>query len=121
MAFSVTDQGVNPGDVVYYDPKFRTIIETHLSILRRPGMSGEQIIEPSLIHQFEGDFYGLLTHLGVRPSLWWIYLRVNGMESPNQFGGQLHDPYREHYRFTLKLPPDEFITNLRTLFLTTQT
>lgn len=120
MAFSVTTQARKAGDTVYYDPRFRTVIETHLPLLRTHPNTQRQAITPDVIHQFEGDFYGLLIQNGIPMHLHWIYLRVNYMNSPNQFGAQLRDPYRDRYEFTLLIPPEDTISELRKLFLTTQ-
>lgn len=120
MAFAIASQAKDPGDSVYYDPRFRTVIETHLSILRQAPSTQQQPITADMIHRHEGDFYGLLMELGISLQFHWIYLRVNGLESPNQFGAQLRDPYRDHYAFTLIIPSTDAMNELRSLFLTTQ-
>jgi hypothetical protein len=120
MVFSVHALAGDPGDTVYYEPGFRTVIETHLTLLRNHPATQRSAISPDKLHQYEGDFYGLLGELGVGMELHWIYLRVNGMESPNQFGRQLRDPYIKEQRFQLRRPPTEMISDLRTLYLTTR-
>ncbi len=120
MAFALSNQAKDPGDSVYYDPRFRTVIETHLPILRTAPSTQRQRISPDMIHRYEGDFYGLLIELGVSFQFHWIFMRVNGLESPNQFGAQLRDPYRDRYEFTLLAPATEALGELRSLFLTTQ-
>lgn len=120
MAFAVASQAKDPGDPVYYDPRFRTVIESHLTILRNSPTTQRQRISPDTIHRFEGDFYGLLIEMGVSFQFHWIFMRVNNLESPNQFGAQLRDPYRDRYEFTLLTPSTEAMNDLRSLFLTTQ-
>lgn len=116
MAFSIVDLRKSSGDPIMYESGFRTVIESHLNILRNSPLLQVETIEGHLIHQFEGDFYGLLSHLNVPVDQHWLYMRVNGMENPNQFGvGKLATngtPY------SLLMPPDEAINSLRTLYMT---
>jgi hypothetical protein len=118
MAFTVTAQRVPSGDDLYYDPRFRLIIETHLNILKQEAVAIAEI-SADLIYQFEGDFYGLLTQQGIPAELHWIYLRVNGMENPTQFGKAVRDPYRRAYSFSVVKPNPNTISELRSTFLTT--
>lgn len=120
MAFTIATLKRPPGDEVMYEPEFRTILETHLQILRYHPTTQRSNVSPDKIHQYEGDFYGLLGEMGVSLDKHWIYMRVNGMESPNQFGRQLHNPYVREIGFTLLSPPDDILADLRTLYLSTK-
>jgi|AntDeeMinimDraft_5_1070356.scaffolds.fasta_scaffold58722_2 hypothetical protein len=120
MAFTLATLKRPPGDTVMYEPAFRNVLETHLQIFRyHPGTQRSDITADK-IHQYEGDFFGLLAELGVPMDKHWLYLRVNGMENPNQFGQQLNDPYARRITFTLLSPPDDMIGDLRTLYLSTK-
>lgn len=119
MAFTVKSKARAPGDSVYYDPKFRTLLETHIPMLRGMYRARAHPVSPDLIHKYEGDFYGLLGELNVSMDLYWVYLRINRMEHPHQFGEQLRDPYVRKYGFNLILPPREIFDDLRMKYLTT--
>lgn len=120
MSFTIQASAQKAGDSVFYKPAFRRDVEMHLLMLRNNEITTSRLIEPILIHRFEGDFYGLLRSLGVPTEHHWIYLRVNGMENPNQFGRQLHDPYRGEFSFNLLEPSTDIIEQLRKGFLSTQ-
>lgn len=118
MAFTVNELAHPAGDAVFYEPGFRTVIETHLPLLRNSPDTRRQEISADKIHQYEGDFYGLLAEQGVPLELHWLHLRVNGFESPYQFGRV--DAYGQftELAFTLLLPSPDVIRGLRTLYLT---
>lgn len=117
MAFTIATLKRSPGDSVMYEPEFRTILETHLQIMRYSPATQRIPIGPEKIHQYEGDFYGLLADQGISLDKHWIYMRVNGFESSSQFGQQAHDNYNRHIDFTLLIPPDDILFDLRTLYL----
>lgn len=120
MAFTVATLKRPPGDPVSYEPAYRTILETHLQILRYHPGTQRLPVNPDKIHQYEGDFYGLLAEQGIQLERHWLYMRVNGMENPNQFGKQLHDPYLKRVEFTLLIPPEDLISDIRMLYLSTR-
>ena len=120
MAFTIANLKQPYGDDVMYEPEFRTILETHIQILRYHPATQFVEITPDKVHQYEGDFYGLLAEQGVSQDKYWVYLRVNSMENPNQFGKQLNDPYLREVSFTLIVPPDDLISDLKMLYLSTK-
>jgi hypothetical protein len=111
MAFTILTDMAQPGDDVYYDPKFRLIAETHMVILRQEDISRQQI-DLDLFYQYEGNFYGYLVEIGVQPELHWLYMRVNGMTNPNQFAKEVRDPYGRAYSPVLIRPNDNIISGL---------
>jgi hypothetical protein len=119
MAFTVLAHRVPSGDDLYYEMRFRNIVETHLNILKREAVAFTDVA-PDKIYQYEGDFYGLLSEMGIEPQYHWIYLRVNDMTNPNQFGKAVRDPYRRAYTFGLLRPNPNGITELRTAYLATK-
>jgi hypothetical protein len=119
MSLTVTTLGRDPGEDLFYTEKFRTIVETHLGILKTIGIT-ERDIPGDLAYQFEGDFYGYLAHLGIPLHLHWVYLRVNGFVHPNEFASEGRDPYRRSFNLRLLIPSSELISNLRALYLTTK-
>lgn len=120
MAFSLRSQALASGNSLHYEQGFRVVIETHLTYLRTHTSTRQEIISADKVHQFLGDFYGLLAEYGVRMDLYWVCLRVNYLDNPNQFGQFLTDPYTKQTSFSLLLPDEAVIGDLRNLYKTTQ-
>lgn len=116
MAFTILEQTNDGGPDMFYDPAFRLIVETHINILRVTDSKRESI-ERELFWQYEGDFYGYLTQKGIDPSLFWIYLRVNGMEHPNQFASEVRDPLGKAYNPVLIRPSNNQIGVLQQYYM----
>lgn len=115
MAFTIMTHMAQPGPDLFYTPEFRLMIETHINVLRYDNVSREQIPD-NLVYQYEGDFYGYLVGKNVAPYLHWIYLRVNGMHSPSEFGKYLREPYRQ-YEPTYMLTPNEgVLSNIQRMY-----
>ena len=117
MTLSIHKQQVNVGDPIYYTDAFRAMIEQHLTFLRQPDVSIAEKVDPSLIRQFDGDFYGLLQFLDIQTQYHWIVLRVNKFDNPLQFGRIVRDVYAPTHEFTLRIPNTEIIEELRSNFL----
>lgn len=47
-----------------------------------------EIISPEVAFKYQGDFYGLLSHLNVPPHLMLPTLYLNGLTSPYDFDGK---------------------------------
>lgn len=119
MTFTVMSHRVPSGDDLYYEMGFRNLVETHLNILKYEAVALTDI-SADKIYQYEGDLYGLLSEIGIEPQYHWIYMRVNGMTNPNQFGKAVRDPYRRAYTFQLLRPNPNGINELRTSYLATK-
>lgn len=99
---------IGKGPEVYYDKLFRQTIEDHLEHLR----SGQMVtiaIDNNMAETFNGDFSGLLTELNVPIEQHWIYMRVCGMTS--------FDEYRSD-RTVLQVPTEEDIKAIVRVFRT---
>lgn len=94
MAFTILAEMAKPGEVIYYDPRFRLHIETHLNILINRAAAVDDI-PPDKYYQYEGDFHGYLIELGIPMEMHFIYMRMNGMTNPNQFGKEQRDPHAD--------------------------
>ena len=86
--FSVQDNETDIDDGNMSSEGFRGIIEDHLSYFRTQD-STLVSLDPHLEYVYTGDFYGLLTAMGIKMALHWIILRVNGYSSPIDYDGQL--------------------------------
>lgn len=117
MAFSVSEGQLNLGDGIYYDERFRDVLETHLTLLKRSNIRTE-LIAADLVYQYEGNFLGLLRHKGVAVEHHWLYLRVNGFTNPVAFGRVLNHNQSRGIVFTLIHPDMNFVEQIKGLFLT---
>jgi hypothetical protein len=116
MAFTIMTGMAKPGEQLYYEPGFRLIVETCLNQLKQLAVTITDI-PVDMLYQYEGNFYGYLVDKGIRPELHWIYLRVNNMEHPNQFGAELRNPLNQLLAPRLIEPNENVIGELRAYYL----
>lgn len=117
MSFTVQDKMVPLGDNIYYDQGFRNEVENHLNLLKRSNTQ-KQLIEPDVVYQFEGNFYGYLRSISVPNHLHWIYLRVNGFSHPTEFGKAVSSSQGRNSLTELLLPDLNFVEQIKILHLT---
>lgn len=111
MAFTIMQQMSQPGYDMYYEPGFRLLVETYLNILKNFNAT-IVAIPPDKYYQYEGNFYGYLVELQIAPCLHWIYMRVNGMENPDQFAAELRLKDDRIYNPTLLHPNKAMIETI---------
>lgn len=70
-----------------------------------------------MLYQFEGNFYGYLMSRGVPPEYHWIYLRVNRMHSPEEFGRNRNANALKNPTFYLVEPSLDAIGAILMLYL----
>lgn len=88
MGITITDLMVAEGPSLYYEEGFRNLIESHLTFLREHPQTSPLTQKPHSGYKYENDFYGYLQDHNVPSHLHWIILRINGMTSPMEFGGE---------------------------------
>lgn len=71
----------------YYGEEFIKFIEDNISYFRGPGDLSIVEFEPAIAYKYEGDFYGLLLHLGYPHHLHYLFMRLNKLESPVDYDG----------------------------------
>lgn len=79
---------VNPGSPWYYRPAWYACIEDHMYLLRNTQNSELSQVADTDRWRYEADFYGYLrdVHGVTQPEYWYVFLRVNHMYSPLEFG-----------------------------------
>lgn len=92
MAFTIQEQMEKPGPTMFYDPKFRHILEMHMNQLKTIYAIRKEL-KPEKVYQYEGDFNGFLLDEGYNLEMCWVMMRVNGMTNSSQFGSELRDDY----------------------------
>lgn len=84
---------------VYYSEGFQSMLENHIFTLARHTGAQLIVIEPTRAYQYEGDFFGLLTSLGVPSQYHWATMRCNGFYSPTDFKSDTtsitHPPFEQ--------------------------
>lgn len=115
MAFTIMTHMAKPGPDMFYDEKFRLMIETHINILRIHNSTKQEIPE-NHYYQYEGDFYGFLVGENIPAHLHWIYLRVNDMFNPNEFAKELRDPYQKREQPYLIRPNDSVLSDIQRMY-----
>lgn len=120
MAYTLMAEQQKTNAGIHYETGFRNTIENFIYGLRRDATTQIQVIDGVTVSKYRGDFYGLLASLGVPFDYYHIYLRVNGLKSPTDFGTNLTDPYSMDSTFTLYRPTNENIGNIERLYSTIQ-
>ena len=117
MAFTIMTLKEDPGPSLFYDPKFRHILEMHMNQLKTIyGIKHE--LTAAELYQFEGDFSGFLMSKGHQLETHWLFTRVNGMTNPNQFGRELRDPLKRTYPTYWIEPRPNAVAELQQYFIT---
>jgi len=83
---------VSRGKSDYYAPGYRVSIEAHLPVIRANVQEYVSITERQK-RMYAGDFYGLLSELGVAVPHQWATMRANGYHSPADFHGEVDTVY----------------------------
>lgn len=118
MAFKILTDGkmADPGESIFYEPGFRLVVETALNVLINRAAAREEI-PLDLYYQYEGDFYGYLTFLGIPMERHFIILRMNGMTNPNQFAKEMRKDDSQAIRPILIRPNDNEVNELVKLYM----
>lgn len=95
-------------DLPYFKKGFRRVIEDHLGVIANEAFTYHEVT-PVDAYRFNGNFYGLLSVIGVPFELYWVTLRLNQMTHPNQ--------YRESVK-AIKLPDEDYIYSLLSIHRT---
>jgi hypothetical protein len=72
-------------DKVFFDPGFMSTMESHLAYLASHQSTTTVQLDPLRVQVHLGDFYGMLSEIGIEQNLHWIIARLNGMHSPSEF------------------------------------
>lgn len=99
----------NGGELVYDNGTFRYVLLEHLPMISKRSDISYKDIDQSEADQFYGDFYGLLTYLGVPLYLHWFTMRLNGLSDSMDYDSNF---------LTIYLPPPDEIDRIRIIFLT---
>lgn len=116
MAFeNLKERLTQNSSALFHEAGFRALVEDHLSILRTHKVTAT----PIPLHtywKYEGNFYGYLLRHNIPHRHHWIYLRVNGMHSPQEFAKSVNENLEMEFIPYLLEPDPDFISELVTLY-----
>jgi hypothetical protein len=104
----INDLASTSGPDVYYDQKFRVVLEDHMTFLRQHPQTTMQQIKFRDAFKFEGDLSGLLYELSIPIELHWLVMRMNYFTSPVQNDETLK---------SVLVPEKSVIERLRSVYL----
>jgi hypothetical protein len=88
---------------LYYDERFRRVLDDHLPIFRQEKFHTKVLPEPAAANRNKNTFYDLLAESGVQYHLHWFVMRLNGLGHPSEYDGE---------PFVLLLPNEEELNKI---------
>ncbi len=96
------------GPDVFYDEKFRAVIEAHIDFLKTHKETKVIYLDPNIVYKYEFDMYGLMKYYSISPYLHWIILRMNDLYSMTNFPKDIAQ---------LIVPSESAINHIRQIFM----
>lgn len=75
---------------LYSDPKFISMVEQNIDYNVKNGATVARAIPPHTAYIYQGNFYGLLTALGISPDYHAFTAYINNIRSPHDFDGKTY-------------------------------
>ena len=100
---------IETGSNIFYNQKFRVVLEDHMTYLRTHEKTRVIDIEPVYAYKYSGDLSSLLTHYGYPVEMHWIIMRANNF---NSFHEKTDDVR------TLVIPSSDIVERIRQGYLT---
>jgi hypothetical protein len=75
---------------VYGDKDVINMVEQNIDYRRRTAEIGTIAIPPDMAYRNQGNFYGLLTELGVQADYHAFTAYLNNIRSPHDFNGKIY-------------------------------
>lgn len=105
----LTDKIKTSVPTVYYEEKFRFMVEQYMVKLRNSQNTTSFNLTPREKHVFKGNFIGLMNEREVPEYLHWFIMRVNDIDSSFAFTGE---------QDTIIIPDTEMIDRIREYYQT---
>lgn len=106
---TIDDLASPAGADIYYDQKFRVVLEDHMTFLRNHPTTSTISIKDHDAFKYEGDLSSLLLIYRVPAQLHWIVMRMNNFNSPAECPPDIK---------ILSVPSTELIDRIRAVHLT---
>lgn len=78
----------NGSSVLFFDPDFINVLDSHLEWLKAQPGSRYQEIPAHSLENYKGDFFAVLTDFDIDPNYHRVIMRLNGFMSPCDYLGQ---------------------------------
>jgi len=75
-------------DDPFFDKEFMSVIDAHMGQLRRNKKVVSIQVDDFHLHLYRGLFYDYLAMRGVPLRMYWVLLRLNQMNSPDEFSAK---------------------------------
>lgn len=98
----------NFGPSIHYDPKFRIVLEDHMTVLRNSTLTRSLTIEPVYAYKFTGDLIGILKQYNVPLYLHWIIMRMNNYTAYTDFNENVT---------SLIIPDEELVERIKRTYM----
>lgn len=97
------------GDGIYYDEKFRVVLESHLTQLRNSTNTTVLNVNKGISYVYEGDFSGLLKYYKVPIQYHWLIMKLNNYKSNYEYKPE---------DLTILIPEREELERIRRQYMT---
>jgi hypothetical protein len=84
MALTITNFLPTPPSV-FYTQGFVDTLESHIDYFKNHKDTQLVQLDPSRVYAHLGDFYGMLTEIGIEIQYQWFCMRLNGLFSTSDF------------------------------------
>ena len=78
---SINSMLIADDSALFYDEKFRMVVEDHMTYLRTHPNTTMVTVTPMQAYKYEFDMIGLLSSLGIPLKLHWVIIRMNHLSS----------------------------------------
>lgn len=106
----ILNKMANDGPAVFYEDAFFDTLETFLTYFRTHPRTRSVAIPLEKAVLYVGDFYSLLSDVGIPYQAHWFILRLNGMVAPSEYTMD---------KLSLLVPPEEDLDRIRQIYRAT--
>ena len=103
----LTSKARGAGLAIYYDPKFRKVLEDHMEILRTHPETSSITISHADMNKYKWNITGYLATL-CEPHMVWLIQRLNGYKTDEDYDGT---------NDTLLIPSTNAVEDIRMRYL----
>lgn len=96
-------------DQTFQDFRFEDFIESHMEYIINNKIAGTRTVEPDVAEVYAGDFYGLLSYIGLQIDYHYVAMRVNGFSNSADFDGSV---------MTILIPSTPYLDTLKAIYNT---
>lgn len=88
MAKNIAANVKDPGPTRFFSSSFRRTLMDHIDIIKSAVSTQPMVYDANAAYHCKGDLYLLFRTIQLAPKYWWITMKVNGYNSPEEFDGE---------------------------------